>query len=940
MSEEKEAFRLRERLALPPGYEEAIASSSRSDISDNDDESNENQRLLFSSDNNTRNGGDDDDDDDDDNNNNNNGNINVGGGSGGGSANPPQAATSGSRNNNATRPGGYRAPTVRSVRSSFDSNSSFLPSSSSSNSGDDDDGRRRSTESLRRILEVMDIEEPEYDGRSSRIRERISKPFSILGGAISSFGSRVGSRFGWFTSRIPSMPRMPSFLRFPADEDGIINLQRFIGVIIVVIIVYAIFATDVFTMRMNQGHQYDPDSVKRYLIDNVDPENIKHMLKYLSSFDHLAGTEGDYQMAQYVAGKFKESGMRDVRTEEYEVYLNYPNKDGKGRRVAIVDPPEMRWTATLEEQHFDTSKHPGKITPVFHGYSKSGNVTGHLVYANYGSKQDFEYLKSKKVQLKGSIVLVRYFGTESDAAIKVKMAEDAGAAGCIIYSDPKENGMVKGKVWPEGRWAPDDFVQRASVGLTRYQPGDPLSPGVASDFKNKRIKKEDALMSKIPSLPLAWRDAQKLIGALKGHGSKVNDDWKGGIPDVEWWTGDKNSPKVNLMNMQVEHDKQKIWNILATIEGFEQPRKAIIIGSKRDSWAYGATSMTGTAVMLELMRVFGQMYDIGWRPARTIHFASWDGSQYGLVGSTEWVEQYANELRMDGVVYINVGTAVTGPNFKARGSPALQLALNTALGWFMDPSTNSTLLESRGDRSLAGPAINTDSLAFTNFAGMASIDIGFEAEDGDQAIPLHSAYDSFEWMTKFGDPKWEFVPLLAQVWGVLTIVMSDNLVIPLNYADYAVSLNRHLDDLKRWVDEKREKRRRHGHEDSKIDWKPMKDTIRKLRENSLTFNEFVTQLETTLLQLDGTEPAALTVERLEHNNKLAMFETHMLDMSAIPGRPWFKNTIFAPQVRSELDHLWFPAIVDAVEADDWEKARFQLERLRQIVDNASNWIKR
>ncbi|KAF3918939.1 hypothetical protein ABW20_dc0106858 [Dactylellina cionopaga] len=928
MSEEKEAFRLRERLNLPPGYEEATASSSRGDLSDNDDEPHEGQRLLFSSDT-----AHDDPSNDD-----------PVAGTSTSSSSATHAAASRSRNNNATRPDGYRPPTVHSVRSSFDSNSSFLPSSSTSSASSDAGGdggdrrRRRSTESLRRILEVMDVEEPEQDGRSSRIRERISKPFSIIGGAISSLGSRVGSRFEWFTSRIPSMPSLPSFFRFPTDEDGIINLQRFIGVIIVIVIIYAIFATDVFTMRMNQGHQYDPDSVKRYLIDNVDPENIKHMLKYLSSFDHLAGTEGDYQMAQYVAGKFKDAGMKDIRTEEYEVYLNYPFNDGKGRRVAIVDPPEMRWEATLEEQHFDTSKTPGKITPVFHGYSKSGNVTGHLVYANYGSRQDFEFLKAKGVDLKGAVVLMRYFGTESDPAIKVRAAEKAGAVGCIIYSDPQENGMTRGKVWPEGRWCADDCVQRASVGLTRYMPGDPLTPGVPSTFKTKRISKDDAILNQIPSLPLAWRDAQKLIQSLKGHGKELDGDWVGGIPDVEWWTGGKDGPKINVMNTQVEHDKQKIWNILSTIEGFEQPRKVIIIGSRRDSWAYGATSMTGTAIMLELMRVFGQMYDIGWRPARTIYFASWDGSQYGMVGSTEWVEQYANELRMDGVAYINVGTAVSGSEFKARGSPAFQLALNTALGWFLDPSTNKTMMESFGDKVLTSPSINTDSLAFTNFAGMASIDIGFESKDGDKAIPLHSAYDSYDWMVKFGDPKWEFSPLLAQIWGVLAIVMTDELVIPLNYVDYAIALRRHVDDLSKWVDGKRGKRR--SDPKTMIDWNPMKETIKHLEENSAHFNQFVSQLEDTLLQLGGTEPASLTVERIEHNNKLALFETHMLDMSAVPGREWFKNTIFAPQVRSELDHLWFPAIVDAVEAGDWDRARFQLERIRQVLDNASNWIKR
>lgn len=247
---------------------------------------------------------------------------------------------------------------------------------------------------------------------------------------------------------------------------------------------------------------------------------------------------------------------------------------------------------------------------------------------------------------------------------------------------------------------------------------------------------------------------------------------------------------------------------------------------------------------------------------------------------------------MDGIVYINVGAAVTGPDFFAKGSPALERPLKTALGWLLDPVTNKTLRELWGDKKIESPAIDTDSVAFTNFAGMATMDIGFTTPDGDKGYPLHSAYDSYEWMLKFGDPKWQYVPLLTQIWGILTIIMSDSLVVQLNYVDYAIALDKKIDELKKWVDGKRGKERA----DSKMDWKPMKDTIKALRDHAADFNQFEVDYDNLMLDTGGQESSSTMVDRLEHNSKLGLFETHMLDMGAVPGREWFKNTIFAPQV--------------------------------------------
>ena len=397
--------------------------------------------------------------------------------------------------------------------------------------------------------------------------------------------------------------------------------------------------------------------------------NIRNNAIYLTSYDHMAGTKGNYILGEWVQELFKQGGLEDVRMEQFDVYLNYPKVGG--RRVAILEPPEVAWEALIEEEaaYHDP---PREQTPVFHGYSKSGTVTGRLIYANYGSKADINRLQSQGINITESILLVRYYGTQHDRAMKVKAAEMAGAVGCIIYSDPAEDGFLRGDPYPVGRYMPSDGVQRGSVAMTPWIVGDVATSGFASlpeEIRRDSIESNPGLPS-IPSIPLAWRDAQKLLRALQGHGIKLGDDWgKGGVPDVEyvislpfrpylgvamrnlrsfspyscapikmvsfkrsntnsrnfrWWTGDLNSPIIQLMNEQDEVERRPIYNILGRIAGKEQPEKAIIVGNHRDAWCKGAADpSTATAVLLEVVRTFGDLRKEGWEPLRTIEFASW-----------------------------------------------------------------------------------------------------------------------------------------------------------------------------------------------------------------------------------------------------------------------------------------------------------------------------
>lgn len=502
-------------------------------------------------------------------------------------------------------PNGYRIPTVETERSSLD----LLPSGESSPRG--------STDALRREIQQMDILEPGADvdhGGISLRGNRFSKRLTTLSHTLSSMNLPFRQ---WLPSREYIMAKIP--ILFRNFRPNWILVGRLFALSLVLFLAYLLFLSDIFTASRRNGPgstMYYPDSIRTYVRQQINETNIREHAKYLTLFPHVAGTEGNFALAEYVQSLFMESQLEDVRLEQFDVYLNYP-KEG-GRKVAIVEPPDMAWEAQLEEE--------GEQYPVFHGHSKTGTARGHLIYANYGSREDFQRLKNQGIDLKGSIALVRYYGTQGDRALKVKAAELAGAAGCIIYSDPAEDGFVKGQPYPDGRYMPSDGVQRGAVSLMSWVAGDVLSPGFASlPGEQRRDSKEDSKgLNKIPSIPLAWRDAQKLLQALKGHGMELNSDWQGGVPDVEWWSGDSESPVVELANEQDEVDRRPIYNVLGKITGLEQPEKSINVGNHRDAWCFGASDPgSGTAAMLEVVRVFGELVKKGWKPLRTIEFASW-----------------------------------------------------------------------------------------------------------------------------------------------------------------------------------------------------------------------------------------------------------------------------------------------------------------------------
>ncbi|KAG0649864.1 putative glutamate carboxypeptidase [Hyphodiscus hymeniophilus] len=829
-----------------------------------------------------------------------------------------------------TRRAGYRPPPTEdsaSVRGSLEQHDAFL--------GQDRERRRDSAstedEEVRREMEEMEMMDP------PRPQTAWGKRMSSLTASLSSLNLPFKWRPGWRWPRV--------------DANFCIVLGRCFAVLLVMAVVYLLFMSGIFTSNLQRmaGQMFDPEDVRVHVQKEVDERRIGERLREITMADHLAGTEGDYVLAQYVEGIFASVGLEDVHMEEFGVYLNYP-KEG-GRKVDLLkDDGNVAWSAKIDEDPV-YSDPPRAQTPVFHGHSRTGDVVGPLIYANYGSREDFRRLHDSGIATEGAIALVKYGGTQGDRALKVKAAELVGFAGCIIYSDPADDGFTKGEVAPNGRYMPESGVQRGAVSLMSWVVGDVLTPGWASVKGAERVSKDNNPgLVNIPSLPLSWGDAQHLLQAIKGFGQRAPDEWKGAIPNIEYWSGNSSSPKVHLVNDQDESDEQSIWNVMAKVTGIEQGEKAIIVGNHRDAWAYGATDPgSGTAVMLEVASIFGDLMARGWRPLRTIQFASWDAEEYNLIGSTEYVEANMEKLRADAFAYLNVDVAVGGQNFVAAGSPVFQKSLLRVLDRTSDSSQNVTLRElwDRRGAKLGGLGAGSDYVAFQDMAGTSSLDFGFDGPP----FPYHSAYDNFEWMINVGDPGLQYHKVLAQVWALLILEFSDRLMLPFDMSAYSSSLTGWAMDLENWAKSKG------ANQAGQTPWstEPLREAVLQFAKDAKQFEEFELEWDSVVLGGGGFENANVAFHRKSHNIRMANFETHLLDLeegggvcifvlandcplilkSQIPNRTQFKHVVFGPQLWSGYDEAYFPFIRDAVEAGDWTLAQKQVEKAAAIIKRAS-----
>ena len=610
-----------------------------------------------------------------------------------------------------------------------------------------------------------------------------------------------------------------------------------------------------------------------------EQKSAREHLRRLTLEPHIAGTKEDYDTAIYVRDQLRSYGL-SADLKEYEVWLNYPNSPTVLELITTGRKQLSVHEAVVPGD--PSSSHP-KITPLFNGYSATGDVTAPVVYANYGLPNDYEDLKKAGVDVKGKIVIVRY--GNSFRGVKAKVAEQHGAIGCIIYSDPEDDGYMQGDVFPNGPWRSGDSGQRGSVQYLFEYPGDPLTPGKPAITGTPRLKPAEATnLTRIPVQPITYDVARTILSQLKG--SLRPRGFQGGLP-FPYHVGGTDDVKLHLKT-DMDYKLRTIWNVVARIEGNEEKDRWVVLGNHRDAWVFGAVDPnSGSSAMLEVGRGFGELLKQGWKPRRTIIFCSWDAEEYGLIGSTEWVEEFADELRQKAVAYLNLDAAVSGPNFGASSVPSLWKFMRGATRDVKDPKTGKSVYQQwqdrarenrpEGDQDTSEARIfplgsGSDYTPFLQHLGIASTDMGF---GGDYGV-YHSAYDSFYWMDRFGDPGFHYHVAAAQLWGTLAMRLADADGLPFDYTDYATQIRAFFAETLRLA------------------------RIRKLAgsfdEKSMTsaIEDFAKAAERVEKDRQDAVRRSDRARLARINDALVQAERQFIDPKGLRGRPWYRHQIYAP----------------------------------------------
>ncbi|HEV2879921.1 MAG TPA: M28 family metallopeptidase [Pyrinomonadaceae bacterium] len=671
------------------------------------------------------------------------------------------------------------------------------------------------------------------------------------------------------------------------------------------------------------------------------PASAREHLRTLTREPHVAGTPEDYRTAVYVRDQLRRFGI-DAELREYQVLLPYPKHPTRLELVAPRRVPLAVEEAVLPQ---DPSSSHQRIIPLFNGYSATGDVTAPLVYVNYGLPDDYAALKKIKVDVKGKLVIARY--GRSFRGVKAKVAEENGAVGLIIYSDPADDGYMQGDVYPNGPWRPETSAQRGSVLYLFQYPGDPLTPGQPAIAGTTRLKEDDPTLNipRIPVQPISYGDARRLLEPLRG--AVRPDGFQGGLP-FAYHVGGTEDVRVRLKT-EMDFKIRTIWNVIGRIEGAEERDRWVVLGNHRDAWTFGAVDPnSGTTAMLELARGFGELLKQNWRPRRTIIFGSWDGEEHGLIGSTEWAEENAAALKANAVAYLNMDSAVSGANFGASSVPTLWKLIRMAARDVRDPKTGKSVYQAWQDRvrdarpeaeltdagagtdtPIAEARINalgsgSDYTPFLQHLGVTSLDMGF---GGDYGV-YHSAYDSFNWMEKFGDPDFVYHVAAAQIWGTITLRLANARALPFDYADYATEIRDFINETQKTA------ARRKLADD--FDVKGLLDATKDLSDEAARVqsrqNALLEEIESRLRAGD-TQPRALApLKRI--NDSLIAAERALTDARGLRNRVWYKHQIYAPGLYTGYAAQPLPDLRQAIDDRNTTNAREAAVRINEAIRRA------
>lgn len=696
-----------------------------------------------------------------------------------------------------------------------------------------------------------------------------------------------------------------------------------------------------------------------------DPKNLRAYMERLAARPHNVGSDYDKDNAEWILAKFKEFGL-DAHIETFSVLFPTP----KERLVELVDGGP-HFTAKLQEPvvpEDPTSGQTAEQLPTYNAYSIDGDVTAPLVYVNYGVPEDYEVLERRGISVKGAIVIARY--GHSWRGIKPLVGAEHGAVGCIIYSDPRDDGYSGGPVFPKGPWRPRDGVQRGSVQDSAVFMGDPLTPGYGATADAKRVPLKDAQsLTKIPVLPISYADAQPLLEAIGGP--TAPREWRGGLP-ITYRLG-PGPAKVHLRVFS-NWGMKTLYDVIGKIPGSSDPGQWIIRGNHHDAWVNGAEDpISGMVTVLEEARAMGELLKQGWKPKRTLIYCAWDGEEPGLLGSTEWVETHVDELREHAVMYVNSDSNSRG-FLELEGSHSLEHFMNDVARDIQDPETKLSAwkraqlreissasnaeerreLRERRDLRLDMLGGGSDHAPFINFAGIASLGIGYGGED--HGGIYHSIFDDFYWYTHFSDYDFVYGRALSQTGGTVMMRMADADLLPFQFTDFADDVKVYVREVEKFANQQRDEiqerntRIQEGVFEASADpretwvtpkkeelpphlnFAPLDNAVEAVTRSAAEYQKAFERLNAN----GGTALASASLK--EVNDLLMQSERKLITPEGLPGRFWYKHQLYAPGAYTGYAAKAIPAVRENLEQKKWKEAEQAAARVAQVLENEAALI--
>ncbi len=658
-----------------------------------------------------------------------------------------------------------------------------------------------------------------------------------------------------------------------------------------------------------------------------EPGRQKTYLERMAKVPHHAGSAAGAAVAEYGLGLFKEFGL-DAHIENFEALIPYPT----ARTLEMTAP--LKFRASLKEPVVAGDSYTSNPTqlPTFNAYSAAGDVTGPVVYVNYGIPEDYDYLAKQGIDVKGKIVIARY--GKSWRGTKPKVAAEHGAIACLIYSDPRDDGYYQGDVYPKGALRPPDGVQRGSVMDMPVAVGDPLSPGWASEPGSKRLAISEAkVLMKIPVMPISYADATPFLEHLGGP--VAPPDWRGAL-GFTYHIGP--GPAMAHFKLDFDNSTRPLHDVIATIPGSAYPDQWVIYGNHHDGWVNGAHDpISGAASLLETARALAELRKQGWQPKRTIVLALWDGEEYGLLGSTEWAEKHQDELNRKAVVYINSDSNSKG-TMGASGSHTLEMFMSEVLRDLKDPQNGKSLLEiARTPRRERGEApeeeqapgfhlgplgAGSDYVAFIDHLGVASLNVGFGGPNLNGVY--HSIYDDPQWFEQFGDPGFVYGAALSHVTATMLLRLADAPLLPFEFGEFSSTVRRYVDQIKKQAG-------------TKVDFGAVLAALQKTDADSKAYEA---ALKSAVAEADAARLA-------KANQALYESERGLILNKGLPSRDWYRHQIYAPGLYTGYGAKTLPGIREAVEGSRWDEANAEakdaaqaLEQLNQHIEEATRLLAR